>query len=252
MHDTTTLDGLLNRRVALEQPRSGYRVAVDTVFLAAATPALPGDRLLDMGCGVGGAMLALACRVPGITGIGIDIQPALIDLCRRNIARNDFAAGLSAQIADAANLPTGFAGAFDHVIANPPYHDEASHDAPSDIVKKTANTEKSGDLALWISSAATALKPGGIVTLIHRADRRTDILAVLAHSFGDVEILPLLTKPDTPAKRIILCARKGGPSAVRENKGVTLHAADGRYTAEADSVLRDAMPLQCMHPRIPE
>ena len=38
-------DALLGGRVRLRQPVTGYRVAIDPVFLAAAVPAVPGDRV---------------------------------------------------------------------------------------------------------------------------------------------------------------------------------------------------------------
>ena len=84
----TTLDGLLNRRIMLEQPAKGFRVAVDTIFLASAVPARAGQGVLELGCGVGGAMLALACRVPEISITGLEIQEDLVRLGAGNIARN--------------------------------------------------------------------------------------------------------------------------------------------------------------------
>ncbi|MDE2030606.1 MAG: methyltransferase [Alphaproteobacteria bacterium] len=244
----TTLDGLLNRRVTLEQPKSGYRVAVDTIFLAAAVPARTGERILDMGCGVGGALLCLARRVAGVKGTGIDVQPDLAELFRRNITRNTFAAGLEAQTGDVARLSPELHGAFDHVMANPPYHDEARHDVSANAVKQTANTEKSGDLALWVASAAAALKPSGLFTLIHRADRRDEILPLLQPAFGDIEILCLLPKENAEAKRVIIRARKGAPFSVREAAPLVLHKADGGYTQEADAVLRDCQEMLFQSP----
>src|SRR4051794_40599235 len=46
-------DRLLDGRIFLKQPRDGYRAAIDPVLLAAATPAAPGERILDVGAGVG-------------------------------------------------------------------------------------------------------------------------------------------------------------------------------------------------------
>ena len=242
----TTIDGLLNRRVLLEQPAEGYRVAVDTVFLAAAVPALAGDRIMDLGCGVGGAMLALACRVAGVKGVGIDIQPELIDLCRRNIGRNIFASGLEAYVGNATSL---FArDKFDHVLMNPPYHEESRHDVSDNSIKYLANAEKEGDLNLWISAAAAVLDTGGVLTMIHRADRRSEILSILQKNFGGMEIMHLLPKIGAEAKRVIVRARKDAFFSIRECRPLVLHREDGGYTEEADEILRSAQAVVFQSP----
>lgn len=234
----TTVDGLLNNRVKLEQPSSGYRVAVDTVLLAAAVPALSGDRVLDLGCGAGGGLLCLACRAPTLRGVGLEVQAELADLCRRNIERNPYAKGFEARVGDATILPEDLKGGFDHVLMNPPFHEEARHDVSPDKIKKTANTEREGDLAKWVISAAAALKPSGTLSIIHRADREGEILFLLKQSFGDVEILPLLPKKDSDAKRVILRARTNGIFVLKRCKPLVLHQDSGSYTPEADALLR--------------
>ncbi|MDD3371542.1 MAG: methyltransferase [Alphaproteobacteria bacterium] len=235
---STTLNGILNQRVMLEQPAEGYRVAIDTVLLAAAVPALTGDAVLDLGCGVGGAMLCVACRVPGLRGTGIDIQQDLVDLCVRNIARNGFASGLSARRADATALPEDLNGLFDHAMMNPPYHDEACHDVSSNEVKRTANAAKSGDLPLWIASARAALKPSGTLTIIHRADKRGDILSCLEKGFGNVAVFSPQPRSGMPSKRIIIAARKDAPFVVHDDIPFVLHTDTGSYTEEAESIFR--------------
>ena len=62
----TTLDSVLGGRVTLHQPAVGYRVAIDPILLAAACPAEPGERVVDLGCGVGTAALCLARRVADV------------------------------------------------------------------------------------------------------------------------------------------------------------------------------------------
>lgn len=239
----TTLDGLLNRRIALEQPQTGYRVAIDTVFVAAAVPAGMGEQVLELGSGAGGAMLCLAARVPEINITGIEIENEFLRLCRDNIARNKFTGRLKTLFGDAANLPEELAGKFDHVLMNPPYHEEARHDVSLQAAKRKANTEKEGGLALWLASAAKALKPSGTLTLIHRADRQDEILALLQNSFGAIEVLPLAPKAGQAPKRIVLRAQKDAPFAIKVAREFVLHEAAGGFTAAAEAILRDGKPL---------
>src|SRR5579863_9334849 len=90
---TEVSDGtLLGGRVKLRQPVEGYRVAIDPVFLAAAVPAASGDRILDIGCGVGAASLCLAARVPECRVIGIERERELVRLAVDNALTNGMSA----------------------------------------------------------------------------------------------------------------------------------------------------------------
>ena len=233
----TTLDGFLNRRITLEQPEKGFRAGSDTVLLAAAVPATKG-RVLDTGCGVGGAMLCLAARVPGLTITGVEVQPELAALCRSNITRNALKADLSVEEGDVTRFVAS--EPFDHVIMNPPYHAEATHDVSPNIIKRTANTEKEGDLPAWIASASRNLKADGILTLIQRSDRQDEILGYLNQGFGRTDVLPLLPKPDAAPKRIIIRAYKGGSSRITQCQPLVLRKSDGGYSDAAEGILRHA------------
>jgi tRNA1(Val) A37 N6-methylase TrmN6 len=236
----TTLDGLLGRRVTVEQPVDGYRVAVDTVLLAAGVSAKATDRVADFGCGVGGAMLCLAARVSSIAVTGFELQSELANLCRANIARNHLHATLNLIEADVTDAEIG---AYDHVMMNPPYHAESRHAVSASHGKRTANAEKNGHLALWIASAVNALKSSGTLTIIHRADRLDEILAAVKEPCGTIEILAIQSKSEMPPKRVILRAYKDGGANVIRSKSLVLHAADGRYTAGAEDILRHAKAL---------
>src|SRR5262247_3824907 len=91
----TTLDTVLGGRVTLHQPALGYRVAIDPILLAAACPAEPGERVVDLGCGVGTAALCLARRVERVHCTGIDLLPELAELANRNAEENGLAGRVS-------------------------------------------------------------------------------------------------------------------------------------------------------------
>jgi tRNA1(Val) A37 N6-methylase TrmN6 len=242
MNKATTIDGILNNRIRIEQPKKGYRVAVDTVLLAAAVPACAGEKVLDFGSGAGGAMLALACRVPNLRITGIEIQPELISLCRANIERNAMQKRLTIIEINATYLYVDMLGAFDHVMMNPPYHDEARHDTSALKSKSLSNTELDGDFGKWIGNAAQMLKMTGTLTLIHRADRLDDILEDLRASFGTLLIKPVVPRIGARAKRVLIRARK---VSTGENnvEPLVLHESDGRYTFETEGILRGAKAI---------
>src|SRR3981081_3227510 len=69
-----TEDAFLGGRVRPRHPKAGHRAGHDAMLLAAATPARPGDRVVDLGAGVGAAGLAIARRVAGIELVLVEID----------------------------------------------------------------------------------------------------------------------------------------------------------------------------------
>ena len=238
---------MLGGRLRLWQPETGYRAGVDPLFLAASLPAQAGQTVLDLGCGVGAAGLAVMVRVPGGTVTGVDVQPAYAALARRNAAENGLP--LTVIDADLAALPADLrAQAFDHVIANPPYFDRAASVAASDAGREAAMGEAT-PLATWVDVAARRVRPGGHVTFIHRAERLPDLIAAFATGLGSLQVLPLLPRAGRAAHLILIRGRKGGRAAFRLHAGVVLHAGDAHpgdrdhYSAGVAAVLRDAAAL---------
>lgn len=236
----TTFDGFLNRQLTIEQPKLGFRIAVDTILLASAVPAKSGDLILDMGCGVGGAMLALAYRVPEVKVHGIDIQNDLVEICRRNIILNKFEQRLDVYQQSVTNITEPWGKTFDHVMMNPPFHEADKNDVSLNLNKRTSNTEIPGDLALWIKNASRVLKSTGALTLIHRADRQEEIIAHLSTEFKGLKVVSILTKQNEKPKRIIVRAYKTQFSDYVQHKPFVLHKEGGNYTEQAEDILRHA------------
>lgn len=62
----TTHDSIYQGKQLLEQPRNGYRFGTDAMLLAAAVQARYGDKVLELGCGVGAVLLAAHTRLPDV------------------------------------------------------------------------------------------------------------------------------------------------------------------------------------------
>jgi len=236
----TTEGCLLDGRVRYAQPADGYRTGIEPVLLAASVPARAGHRVLEAGTGAGAGLLCLAVRVPGVLGLGIEIDPAMAELARQNIAANNIA-GLSVVTVDIGAWRGD--GAFDHAFGNPPWHDSAG--TPSPTARRRLATHE-GELRIegWIASLHAALRPGGSLTLIVPAGQIGRAMTGLQTAgFGRLTLLPLWPKPGRDAKLVMVqgCAGRRDPD--RLTPGLVLHDADGRFSAEAGSLLRDGAAL---------
>jgi len=245
----TTLDDFLGGRVGVAQPKAGHRAGSDAVWLQAAVPALPGERVLDAGAGVGVAGLCLLTRFPQINVTAVDIDEAACRLANANAARNGFSAQFRVIAADLTApaeslLAKGLVReGYDQVMANPPFHAEGTVRAAPNAGRAAAHIMQGGALEAWIRSLATFAAPKGRLTLIHLPDALPELLPQLDRRFGAITLFPLFPREGEPAVRIILQAKKGSRAPLRLLPGLVSHAADGSYTATAEAVLRHGAAL---------
>ncbi len=246
---TITRDTLLGGRVKLSQPKQGFRAAIDPVLLAAAVSARAGESALDAGSGTGAAALCLAVRVAGARVTGVEVDPALVALAEINARDTGVADRASFIVGDLLAPGAVLPESFDRVLTNPPFAEEGSGTPAPDAAKRRATIEGAGGLAAWLDACLAALKPGGWLTVIHRADRAGDVLAHLQGLAGGGVVFPLVPGLTKPAKRAIIAARKGSDEPMQTRAGLVLHGAGGGYTPEADAVLRHAQGLDLRPPR---
>lgn len=247
MSGDLTRDAFLGGRLKLLQPARGYRAGTDPVLLAAATPARGGERVLDLGCGVGTAAFCLMARVPGLSVTGLELQADYADLARRNAQAN--ALPLTVVTGDVADLPAALrAESFDHVIANPPFFDPGKSLAAEDPGKATAFAGAT-PLSTWIDTALRRLRPGGRLTLIQRIERLPELLSACDARIGTLRFLPLAGRAGRPPERFLLHGRKGGRGAFRMLPPLILHDGAAHpgdrdsFTRPVAAVLREAAPL---------
>jgi tRNA1(Val) A37 N6-methylase TrmN6 len=246
--DQLTDDAALGGRLRLLQPRRGHRFGHDAILLAAATPAQGGDRVADLGAGVGAAGLALASRVRGARITLVEIDAGLAALAQENATRNGFAASVDVVALDVAASSADFAaaglaaGSCDIVLMNPPFHDGALPASP-DPRRRGAHSLKAADLVDWVTAAKRLLRPGGVLTLIFRADGVPVLLDLLADGFGAIALLPVHPKPGGAAIRVLLGAIKASRGPLAILPGLVLAQADGIPTPQAEAVLRHGAAL---------
>lgn len=239
-----TEDTVLNGRVRLRQAAAGYRAGMDAALLAAACDAAPGDRVIEAGCGVGGALLAAATRRDGARFVGLERDTAAADLARANVSLN----GLDDRVEIiGGDVERGFRAldlpVFDAAISNPPFFDDpGALRAPAP--EKSGAWMADGGLAAWTAFCLKAVREGGTVTLIHRADRLADLLALLSPKAGSFRIRPVAPFADAPAKRVIVRAIKTGKAPLLLLPPLVLHErGSAAHAAEAEAILRGEAAL---------
>jgi tRNA1(Val) A37 N6-methylase TrmN6 len=132
---------------------------------------------------------------------------------------------------------------FDAVFSNPPFFDDPAALRAPDPAKSGA-WMADGGLAAWTGFLLKAVREGGTITLIHRADRLADILALLAPKAGSFRIRPIQPFGDTPAKRVMVRAIKTGKAPLVLLPALVLHPREGaKHTPQVEAILRGEATL---------
>lgn len=233
-----TLDALLRGRIRVIQPRRGPRVSLDALLLGNFAGTRGKRRIVDLGCGVGTVALALLRVDARATVVGVEVQPALAALARRNAVLNGVAARFEVLEADlrAAPLP---AGEMDLVVSNPPFH------APSRPAETSERAVARQELLCTLTDVAAAgrrlLRARGELALIHPAVRVAELLRALA----DADVAPRVLRfvhsvAGEPALRVLALGARGYRGGVEVQSPLIVHGPDRRaYTEEAAKILGD-------------
>lgn len=233
----TVENALLGGRVRLRQPARGYRAGMDAALLAAAAPAEPGQRVIEAGCGAGAVLMQIAARRPGVALTGLERDPAMAALARDNATLN----GAEATIVT-GDVAAGFRSLglppFDWAVSNPPFFDDPGALREPSPGKRGAWMADDG-LAAWTEFLLKAVREGGRIVVIHRADRLADLLALLGQTAGSFAVRGIHPYADEPAKRVLVSAVKTGKAPLRLLPPLVLHDRSGaKHTTEAEAILR--------------
>jgi len=230
---------VLEGRIILRQPVSGFRSGSDAVLLAAACHPPTGGHVVELGCGTGSAMMCVAVRRPDIRFTGLEIDAATADLAAFNIRRNGLGQRGRVLAGNVAGLPLADSSA-DLVLANPPFFVESRHRRSPDVNRDLARAETGARLSDWVTAAIHLLRPDGEAIFILRSERLDDLSAALPSTWS-ATTMALVGNPARPAKRILV--RMARTALQRSAAPLYLHNPGGQETALAQAVMRHAAPI---------
>jgi tRNA1(Val) A37 N6-methylase TrmN6 len=233
----TTHDILFEGQLHLVQPIDGFRTTTDSLLLAAALNVAPGDKVLDAGCGCGGALLPGAFRHDAAHFTGVEIDMRTAELAREGATLNGFEGRVCVETADFMIWARGQENAFDVVLSNPPYLAPGTNRMPSD--RRKSGFLETADLEDWLKAMMFATRHKGTMLIIHRAAELARILEAFDRWGGDIVVLPIRPEAGAEASRVLVKARKGlRRGGVRLLEGLCLKGTDGGVSERLRAIER--------------
>lgn len=211
------------------QDADDYGFSQDSVILANLADIGKNDVVLDIGCGTG-ILSTLAIVKKGVkSAVGIDVQKHACDLARKSVQINglqDKLQIIDGDVRDIKNLVK--AESFDAVLCNPPYFRSGA----SENAKGVSRTESGADIADFVKGAAWALRFGGDLYIVYKADRLVSLFTALANcNLTPKEMTVVFPKLSKGGDVVIIKARKGAKEGLKI-KSLVVKDEGGKDTIE--------------------
>jgi tRNA1Val (adenine37-N6)-methyltransferase len=200
-----TLDTLFEGRLKVLQKKQGYRFSIDALLLAHFAEPDPDDRIIDLGTGCGILPLILFFRKKSKKITGVEVQPSLADLARRNALLNRCSSRFQVWEDDLRRLDQRVKrGSFDLVLTNPPYRKIGSGRVNPHSEKAVARHEIQATLEEVLRSAHYLLKDKGRLAMIYPASRATDLMRGLSNFHLEPKRLQFVHSHEKDEARLVL------------------------------------------------
>lgn len=232
-----TRDHFLNGNVVIYQPKSGYRFSIDAVILAHMACPGSGETVLDLGTGCGVVSVMLAFRHPDLRLIGVEIQPALSKLARRNVEVNGMTERIHIIEKDMGQLSLADVDRqVDLVVTNPPYRKRSSGRIAADSQRAVARHELKTDLKTVLQAARRVLRRSGRLVIIYPTVRTVDLLSAMRAEGLEPKSLKMIhTDMSSSARLVVVSGVKDGRPGIVVEPPFFLYDEKGFYTPAADA-----------------
>jgi tRNA1(Val) A37 N6-methylase TrmN6 len=216
-----SVDNLFDGRLVCMQPRRGYRYSVDSLLLAHFLSVENDEFVLDLGCGCGiVGLIILFCRQAGIKGVtGLELQPELAELARRNGKLNGFGSRHTVVEGDLRTIKTLFpAESFSRVVCNPPFYLASSGRKNAERQSLIARHQVCTTTDQVIEAASYAVKNRGKVNIVFPAEGLIELVCSMEKMRLEPKRMQMVfsyPERESNAKLVLVEAIKNGGPGVK-------------------------------------
>ena len=170
-----SLEELFEGGLKIIQNKNYYRFTSDSVLLTRFVRAKRGERVADFCAGSGIVGMHFYALAPeAVSSVTLfEMQPELSEMSARSVALNGLE-NFTAVCSRVQDIGREYNEAFSLVLCNPPYERGGFENA--DYKKAVCRKEITVTLADIVDAARRALKFGGRLALVNRADRLAEVL----------------------------------------------------------------------------
>lgn len=225
--------------ISLEDDSS--RPSLDTYLLCAFSDIRPDEAVVDLGTASGIIPLILAKHVSGGVISGVEVQPQLAEVAKRNLRLNRLHERITIICADHRDLrikkimPMESA---DVVITNPPYRKPGTGKIAPDAVRASCRHELHGTIEDFIATAFYLLRSKGRFYLVFLPERLPELLMLMGqHKIEPKRLRCVHSRPGAPAVLVLIEGRKNGRPGMRIDAPLYVYDGDD-YSPEMKAIYR--------------
>lgn len=240
LRENERIDDLQINNLKIIQDKEGFCFGIDSIILSEfAKDIKKNSKVIDLGTGTGIISFLLLAKTNISNIVGVEVQQEVYDMVNRNIKLNNLENKFKVINCDVKNILENVEReSFDVVVTNPPYKKVNTGGTNENRKKLISRHEILADIYDFINASGKILKDHGILYMVHRPERLSDIFYGLRQcKIEPKKIRFVYSKEDSDAAKLVLIkAVKNGGSFLKVDKPLIIYKNDGSYSEEIFSI----------------